>query len=468
MTRLTRSTLFSSGVFSFLSIAIIVLNVTPHAKGTIAFVEEARFTSPTGYRLNGFGGAVDIQGDRAIVGAIGADSSHGPFDSAYLFERTDSGWSFEQELIPSKVQATTATFGISVQLDDTQAIVGADLNGELVWQSGAIYVFDRTPTGYSESQKIFHPELTYDGNFGHALSLQGDTLIIGAPGLTGGTPPPAAYAYVRQAGVWTFQQKLVPTISGDTIERYGTSVAVDGDFAVIGDDGGYSQGVNNRGDARVFKRTGTTWQETQLLSAFDTYQNQDYGTAVSISGDTIAIGAPGGGNNSDRPGSIYIYRFDGNTWNFEQRLRATNAHGGDSFGWHIELDGNRLVVGQEQFSTKSAGSAYVFERQGTTWQLVSQLTSSDGMLDDYFGSAVALDGNQFIIGASRASPYGAAYVYVPEPGSMGLLILPVFVTIFYTRSVRRSAILTERCDIYDRVDILMSILQFTACEAQMR
>jgi FG-GAP repeat len=410
------------------------LSLASSANGTSSYQEEAKISSPTGRELNGFGRAVDIYGDLAIVGAIGSGGGGGPFNASYVFQRTTNGWDFEQELVPSSVQATVATYGISVAIDDTQAIVGADLNGEIQWQSGSVYVFNRESAGYVEVQKIFHPELTYDGNFGHSISLQGNTMIVGAPGLTGGTPPPAAYAFVRQAGVWSLQQKLTPTISAGTIERYGTSVAVDGDFAVIGDDGGFSQGFNNRGDARIFMRTDSSWRESQLLSAFDSYQNQDFGAAVSISGDTIAVGAPGGGNSNNLPGSVYIYRFDGANWNFEQRLRSSSARGGDSFGESLSLDGNRLVVGQQANSQNPAGSAYVFERQGSVWQLASQLTSADGRSNDYFGSSVALDGSQFIVGASRALPHGAAYVFLPEPASLMSIVCAAYVGMFVVRT----------------------------------
>jgi hypothetical protein len=95
------------------------------------FFEEAKLFPPVGHPLNGVGRAVDIKGNRAIVGAIGSGSGSGPFDAAFIFERVGNGWKYVEELIPSTVQAVTSTFGISVAINGGTALVGADLDGRV-------------------------------------------------------------------------------------------------------------------------------------------------------------------------------------------------------------------------------------------------------------------------------------------------------------------------------------------------
>jgi FG-GAP repeat len=404
----------------------------------IKFFEEAKLFPPTGQRRNGVGRAVDLMGNRAIVGAIGSGDGGGPFDAAFVFERDAKGWSYSQELIPSVVQASTATFGISVAIDGPTAIVGADLDGEQIWQSGAVYIFEEGPFGFSQSQKVYHPHLIMDGNFGRAIAKDGDTLIVGAPGLTGGTPRPTAYAFTRQNDLWTLQSELVPVVSANTIETFGYSVDVDGDFAAVGDEGDYNQGFFHRGAARIFQRTGSAWTETQHLTAFDSIQNHGFGEAISISGDTIAIGAPGDDDLGDLAGAIYIYRFNGEIWNLEQKIRAADGQRDDSFGRQLSLNGDLLVVGVEPDDDRAfdGGAVYVFERNGVTWSQTAKLFSSDINTSDYLGQSIALGDGQFIVGASNAEPFGAAYVFViPEPSTL-LLVWLTALSIVARRSLR--------------------------------
>lgn len=418
--------LYLSGV-SILVMTFVIVPLACAISGT-QFYQEAKLVTPNGYRLNGVGRAVDIKGDRSIVGAIGSNSGGSPYNAASIFDRDAQGWHFAQQLVPLNLQASTATFGISVAVEGTTAIVGADLDGETVWQSGAVYTFEKGPTGFAQAQKIFHPESIMDGNFGRSIDLDGNTLIVGAPGLTGGSPPPAAYAFTKQNGLWTLQSKLVPVANANKIETFGYSVAVSGDFAVIGDEGDFTQGFFHRGAARVFHRTGTTWAETQQLMAFDTNIYHGFGEAVSISGDTIAVGAPGDDDLGYLAGAVYIYRFNGSTWGLEQKIKASDGVADDSFGRQLSLYGNTLVVGEEanDGAANSGGAAYVFQRSGSSWTQTSKLFSADIATDNLFGHSVAVDNGQFITGATNASPFGAAYVFVvPEPSAVLLTVLAI-------------------------------------------
>ena len=175
---------------------------------------------------------------------------------------------------------------------------------------------------------------------------------------------------------------------------------------------------------RIFQRTGITWSETQHITAFDSIENHGFGEAVSISNDTIAIGAPGDDDLGDLAGAIYIYRNDGSTWELEQKIKASDGQPDDSFGRQLSLHGDLLVVGEEAEDDKAfdGGAVYVFQRSGATWTQTAKLFTSDISTSDYFGNGIALDNGQFIAGASNADPFGAAYVFViPEPSTLLLI-----------------------------------------------
>ena len=124
------------------------------ASAPTIFFEEAKLFPPTGHPLNGVGRAVDIKGNRAIVGAIGSGSGNGPFDAAFIFERDANGWNYVEELIPSTVQAVTSTFGISVAINGGTALV-APTSTESKYGSLELFTYSKRALLVSRNCKRF-------------------------------------------------------------------------------------------------------------------------------------------------------------------------------------------------------------------------------------------------------------------------------------------------------------------------
>ena len=253
-------------------------------------------------------------------------------------------------------------------------------------------------------------------NFGAsvALSSDGNTALIAAPtatnvtSFTGGV----AYVFIRSGSTWTQQAELAVNVGGG----FGSAVALssDGSTALIG-----ASGANSKtGAAYVFGRSGTTWSQRAVLSAWDAVIGDGFGGAVALSSDgsTALIGAYAKNNSA---GAAYVFVGSGSIWIQQPELTATDATHGDKFGASVALsgDGNTALIGAYA-KNNNAGAAYLLGRSGATWNQQAELTAADGAPFAYFGSSVALNSNgaTALIGApGGAGPHGsgAAYVFVP-------------------------------------------------------
>jgi FG-GAP repeat len=318
--------------------------------------------------------------------------------------------------------------------------------------------------------------------FGNSVAVSGDTMVVGAPyedsnatGVNGtgfdlrtSFQSGAVYIFVRHEATWCQQAYLKPFNTGSNYS-FGYSVAVSGNTVVVGAPGEASNatGVNGNGSdnsaqysgaAYVFVRDGTNWSEQAYLKASNTGVEDNFGASVSLSGDTVVVGAYGEASNatgvngdqsdnSARSGAAYVFGRSGTTWHQQAYLKASNTGFGDSFGWSVAVSGDTAIIGapgeasnaigvngnQSDDSAISAGAAYVFVRNGTDWSQQAYLKASntdipDRYFADGFGYAVAISGDTAVIGAryedsnstgvngiesdNGAKDSGAAYVFV--------------------------------------------------------
>jgi hypothetical protein len=208
--------------------------------------------------------------------------------------------------------------------------------------------------------------------------------------------------------LFTQQAKLIAG-DGTTNDKFGTSVAISGDTAVVGAPRTvFLFASRDQGAAYVFVRSGASWSLQQKLSAGDLLWWGNFGGSVAISGDTIVIGASRDDSLSNNRGSAYVFVRSGTLWSQQQKLTASDGAGGDSFGDSVAIDGETIVVGapwDDVGSNTDQGSAYVFLRSGSIWSEQQKLTASDGAAGELFGSSVAISGNTAVVGAPDSNTY---------------------------------------------------------------
>lgn len=209
-------------------------------------------------------------------------------------------------------------------------------------------------------------------------------------------------------------QKIVPSDAANG--RFGASVSIDADYAIVGKPWDDHTGVNS-GSAYIFKRSGTNWTEQAKLTASDASDNDYFGTSVSIHGDYAIVGAYGADCNGISTGATYIFHRDGNSWTEQTRLIAADGANGDHFGTSVSINQDICIIGADcdDDNGTNSGSAYIFEREGTNWiqrAKVAGLASTA-----YFGNSVSICGNYAIVGEPlRGAFSGLAYIFAREDG----------------------------------------------------
>tara|TARA_B100001142_G_scaffold137548_1_gene139000 strand:- start:6491 stop:7936 length:1446 start_codon:yes stop_codon:yes gene_type:complete len=296
---------------------------------------------------------------------------------------------------------------------------------------------------WSQQQKFVSPDASYADLFGYSVSISGDYAMVGAARESPGFPIPggmqyhtyagAVYVYKRTGTSWAYQQRLTAS-DVQPYDNFGHSVSIDGDYAIVGAPYEDPNGIGGGGSAYIYVRSGTTWYEqAKLYRTAQSTTNAFFGWSVDISGDTVIIGAYRA-NSQPNPwtfisgaGTAYIYVRSGASWAFQARLNASDRGQYDFFGYSVSVDGNYAIAGAYledptipyPFGSvqTNAGSAYVYERSGTTWSQVAKLNAPDGTSADMFGNSVSVSGDNIVVGASYktgapgGTDSGAAYVF---------------------------------------------------------
>lgn len=365
---------------------------------------------------------------------------------------------------PSNTDANDR-FATSVAIFSTTAVVGAPRedgaggtgsnpasNG--LDDAGAAFVFRRTSSGWIQEAYLKAPSRDLSDLFGASVDIGKNRIVVGAIGEDSGATfvdgstsddsvsgAGAAYVFNKSGGVWTLEAYL-KSPSPDINDRFGTSVAIEGDTVVVGapeEDGG-STGVNGNwfdnsafdaGAAYVYRRGATNWVFDSYLKASNAQGGDEFGADVAITTDalgveTIVVGAAledGAGTGSTSPdlanaagnaGAAYVFVNSGSGWSEQAYLKATNTDANDFFGMSVDVDGDTLVVGapfedssasgangsQSDNSLNAPGAAYVYQRSGSSWFSVAYLKPDVPEASDLFGSSVAISQGVIAVAAT--------------------------------------------------------------------
>lgn len=235
--------------------------------------------------------------------------------------------------------------------------------------------------------------------------------------------PLVAAALLGLASVASGQCELgaLHPVDGGPIDRFGATVALDGNYAISGSV--FHDGVgSNSGAAYMLRRQPDgSWKITQKLVASDETIDDRYGFRVDVAGFTAVVGARYNASFGYGTGAVYVYDLGGGQWNESAILRASDEQIGALFGTSTALSRDALIVGASAHSTTQFqdGAAYVFERSGGVWSETAKLVRSGADADDRFGIAADIDTTggdaQAIVGASGADDVavlgGAAHVF---------------------------------------------------------
>jgi hypothetical protein len=488
--------------------------------------QEAYIKAANAEASDAFGGTVShdkgvsLSGNTLVVGATGEDSNESTITNgsnatnstgasnsgaAYVYLRSDNQWA-QQAYIKAANVGASDQFGRSISLSGSTLAVSATMEDSdqntitatpggsdpsASNDTGAVYVYTRSGTTWALEAYIKAANPDAGDYFGTSVSLSGSTLAVGATGedsdqttittVPGGTDPSttnntgAVYVYRRSGATWALEAYIKAANAGAD-DEFGRRISLSGDTLAVGaykedsnqttittSPGGTDPSTtNDTGAVYVYRRGGTTWGLEAYIKAANADAGDYFGWAVSLSGDTLAVGtyqedsnqttittSPGGTDPSttNNTGAVYIYRRSGTAWAPEAYIKSFNADSGDNHGRDLVISGDTLVAnsysedsnqttisntpgGTDPSESNNTGAAYVYRRAASTWMLEAYIKSANAEAFDRFGTNVSLSGDTFVVSAdgedsveaiiingptasvvNGASSSGAVYVY---------------------------------------------------------
>jgi len=379
--------------------------------------QEALLLPASADPVDKIGERVAISGDTVILGAPLDDDTATDSGAAYIYTRSGTTWTLQQKLKASDAQADDGINTTAFAISGDTAVIGLQDEDTTALAAGSIYVFTRSGTTWTEQQKIQASDAAEEDRFGVSVGIDGDTIVVGAH-YEDDTDSNAGsiYVFTRSGTTWTQQQKIQPSDVAAN-DEFGYSVAISGDTIIAGSI--WDDDTNSgSGSAYIFTRSGTTWTQQQKLTASVSETSARFGTAVTIDGDSAAVGVPFEDVSSvSDAGAVYIFTRSGTTWTEQQRIPHPNPGANDYFGNSIDIDSDNIIIGAENIDSPSsnAGKAYIYKRTGSTWNQYAILQGSNTDENDGFGSGVGIEGESAVIGSrlgGTGSSSGSGFAHI--------------------------------------------------------
>jgi hypothetical protein len=369
-----------------------------------------------------FGHAVALHDGVALVGARGASSGAG---AAYVFrQQSDGSWAEEAKLVAADAQPGD-WLGSRVAIEGevaAAAALHADAPGA---DSGAVYVFRDTGSGWLQEQRLTGLDTAAGDQFGKGLALSGGRILVGAYGDDdAGADSGSAYVFRNDGGTWTQEAKLTASDAAANA-LFGNEVALDGDVAVVA-----ARGANGVGAVYVFRRSGTTWSQEAKLSASTPFSGAELGSAVDIVGDRILVGVPLDDSGASDAGAAYLFEFDGAAWIETAKYTLPEAAPGDHLGSAVALSGGYAMVGAEWADDPEldSGELWAFPLPGTCQPQITSVQPTSAQFPEAVTAAGLFLGQTqtVLVDGVAANLIGAtdfAVTYEPQPGAPGHVAL---------------------------------------------
>jgi FG-GAP repeat len=396
-----------------------------------------KLTAPVNFR-DGYASSTAAAGRTVVVGAGGHKvGSHTNAGVVFVFTRPVSGWQSMKPVatLSSPNPGTDAQFGESVAISGRTIVVGAKGQDS---GTGAVYVYTEPKNGWKSTT---HPaaqlsisSASTGDQLGDDVAISGNTIVAGASGRDVGsnTGQGAVFVFTKPASGWHDETEKAALWASDGVanDNFGESADIAGNTIVAG-----SQDHNSlAGDADVFVKPASGWAdgtETTKLLVTGGLNDADFGFAVSISGNTVAVGAPthaGGGN--PHGGAVFIYQRPAGGWaaaptmNETAEITEPNRKQGYYFGISTDILGGVLLVGAYADTigaNEMQGAVYLAFRPAggwTTGKTSARLVATDGQAYDLLGTSVAIGDGDLVGGAVNGGGHGNGVAYLwaqPRP-----------------------------------------------------
>lgn len=402
---------------TFTSTCFMFLCIVPiQLDATNQFLDSQKISGADVTASAQFGYASDSDGDWAVIGAPSNAAG-----AVYIFNKQNDIWVETQKLTASD-GVTGDNFGSAVVIEGNKLLIGSkNHQHSTATKAGAVYYFELNSGIWTQTQKIVNTSFSPLAQFGTAITISGNRAAIGEPRLQDSQDNGIVFTYEFNGENWSFESIITspagaPSGSGDW--SFGRKLAIFDETLVISD---YKQ--NGIGRVHIFTRFQNSWIGNQEIIASDFSTGQLFGTAIELENDILAVGAAGDGQDS---GAVYIFSNNQSlSWTERAKLTPNDAVADGYFGGtDVNLKDDVLVVGaykntiNNNNQTTVSGAVYVYENQASTWNQVQKITAVDGGFDDQFGISLTLNQSELIVGAryddDNGSNSGSIYTFVND------------------------------------------------------
>lgn len=315
-----------------------------------------------------FGSSVDIDGDTLVVGAVGNDSSDengndaSDMGAVYVFRRSGGQWDQEAKIEPED-GVTEDYFGNAVSIVGKRIVVAASAKDFGATKDvGKVYSYYRSGSKWLQSQSVTLPKIVKDSFFGSAIDYDGQRLVVGAQSVS---DTGAAFVYYRVGSTWAQEAAIEPE-EEHVGDNFGAAVSIDGQTIVVGapftDPNLGSGAITNGGATYVFRKTPTAWKQEAKLVLDDALAFDHFGQSVQINDTTVVVGA----TLQDyytilRTGAAHVYERSAGIWELQSRVISGEPYMNGDFGASLAIDNQRIIVGEPGTSTQNrAGAVHIY------------------------------------------------------------------------------------------------------------
>ncbi len=375
----------------------------------------ATIANPTPAAGDAFGSTVGISGNLVVVSASGDDSGGADSGTAYVFNATTGA------LLATLANPTPGAgdnFGSSVGISGNTVVVGASGDDSTGGDSGSAYLFNATTGALIAT--LANPTPAGNDQFGFSVAISGNFAVVGAfLDNTGAKDTGSAYVFNATSGALMNSLANPTPTAGD---NFGFSVSVSGNTVAVG---ALSDDIGGEDSGKAYLFNATSGALIATLAKPTPVSFDELGLSVAISGTSVLVGAPYEDTLEDASGSVFI--FDSTTGALSSTLTNPISTGseltGNAFGYSVAEDGNYRVVGApfaDFGSTADSGFAYVYD--STTGALLYPLSNPTPAAGDFFGYNVAISGNKIVVGAFQddvgATDSGVVYIFDAATGAL--------------------------------------------------
>lgn len=381
-------------------------------------IQEQKLMPADGGPGDFFGRYLDILGDDILIGAHQDDVNGYASGSLYIFGKNPESTEFtERKKIVPEDGGVEEFFSYSIEIEGDRAVVGSHHDSDFGGSSGGAFVLKKTGNDWSIDQKLLPSDPKAADEFGKAVGISSGIIAAGAwlddDVVTNGG---SVYLFSWDGTVWTDFQEIRP-LDTKAYDQFGNFLSIAGNYLAVGVPEKQTAGPKS-GCSYVFEKIGEDqWQQQAKLFPEDLQEGDEFGQALSLHNNRLVVGAYKKDNPAENGGAVYVYTLNENEWSMIQKIIPADNEAGDHFGNAVAQHEDLMAVGAyfDNDNGSKSGSVYLFQWQNNQYEFLLKIITSDGGFGDAFGASVALDKPYLLSGAYADSDNGffsgSAYVF---------------------------------------------------------